>query len=684
MFKRIAFLTAIVLMAIPAWAVYFNVGNYKYYTTGANTCIVDGFSPSATTSAMSVVNFPGRVTYNGTTYSVEHIGSWAFSGNLNIEEVNIPYGVTEIEDCAFEGCTNLDVVRMPSSLNLLQGDCFKNCTGNLYIYTAASTPPECIDDPFPGAVLSRLNVRRDDPAIITKFKNATYWKRFSQIYSTANVYDISYGSGTKVGYYVIESGLAKLVGGGTTCNVASSVVVNGTTYQVREIGGYSFSSSGSVNGGITKITGTDNIETIGAGAFKGSSLTTASFAKVKYINPEAFMNCTSLSSVSLGESYERLLNFGSKSFYKCTALTSITFPYNNDVYSHNYYISFGDYAFAYSGLTKLILPRVTRTIGQYAFAHSPIQYVYIYSGGNTSAYSFEGTAFYNINSGSAKYLHVPYASLSYYRNLWSGYFTNTTGDLDKITINGVDISSNSDINVSGVSVDFSRTSITLNGVAHKDQSTTFIKSTCQHLKIYCNGVSVVNSQCAIEAKRPFTGAYADVTVFGDTNSTLWSYGVGKYTFDFHDGGNFTIKDFPNFVAVNKNCAVYYGTPASSVFTINNCSGSFTRQNKTEDVIAGFKKLTLVDTDFTNCTYSPYATYYGRGTGLVTFRSTLAAELVGDLDGNGLLEVNDVVILADIAMGGSMNGVSLTVADVDGNGKIEVNDVVMLAGTVIGS
>ncbi|MBP5497865.1 MAG: leucine-rich repeat protein [Muribaculaceae bacterium] len=59
-------------------------------------------------------------------------------------------------------------------------------------------------------------------------------------------------------------------------------------------------------------------------------------------------------------------------------------------------------------------------------------------------------------------------------------------------------------------------------------------------------------------------------------------------------------------------------------------------------------------------------------------------LLGDLDGNGVIEVNDVVKLAEIAMGGSMNGVTLSVADIDHNGKIEVNDVVKLAEIAMGS
>ena len=59
-------------------------------------------------------------------------------------------------------------------------------------------------------------------------------------------------------------------------------------------------------------------------------------------------------------------------------------------------------------------------------------------------------------------------------------------------------------------------------------------------------------------------------------------------------------------------------------------------------------------------------------------------LVGDMDGNGLLEVNDVVILADLAMGGGATAEQLAIGDLDGSGTIDVNDVVMLAEMVMGS
>ncbi|MBP5498284.1 MAG: hypothetical protein J6X81_02805, partial [Muribaculaceae bacterium] len=59
-------------------------------------------------------------------------------------------------------------------------------------------------------------------------------------------------------------------------------------------------------------------------------------------------------------------------------------------------------------------------------------------------------------------------------------------------------------------------------------------------------------------------------------------------------------------------------------------------------------------------------------------------VAGYLDGNGLLEVNDVVILAGLAMGGGATAEQLLIGDLDGSGSIDVNDVVILAGRVMGS
>ena len=69
---------------------------------------------------------------------------------------------------------------------------------------------------------------------------------------------------------------------------------------------------------------------------------------------------------------------------------------------------------------------------------------------------------------------------------------------------------------------------------------------------------------------------------------------------------------------------------------------------------------------------------------VDFETEQDQPMVGDLDGNGLLEVNDVVILAELAMSGGATAEQLAIGDLDGSGTIDVNDVVLLAGRVMGS
>ena len=67
-----------------------------------------------------------------------------------------------------------------------------------------------------------------------------------------------------------------------------------------------------------------------------------------------------------------------------------------------------------------------------------------------------------------------------------------------------------------------------------------------------------------------------------------------------------------------------------------------------------------------------------------FEDAVASPTQGDLDGNGVLEVNDVVILAELAMSGGATAEQISIGDLDGSGTIDVNDVVMLAGMVMGS
>ena len=66
--------------------------------------------------------------------SVKTIGSWAFSGCVNLRTVTLPASVTEIGEGVFGGCTNLTSVRIPASVKTIQKWTFEECEALTDVY----------------------------------------------------------------------------------------------------------------------------------------------------------------------------------------------------------------------------------------------------------------------------------------------------------------------------------------------------------------------------------------------------------------------------------------------------------------------------------------------------------------------------------------------------------------------
>ena len=66
--------------------------------------------------------------------SVKTIGSWAFSGCVNLRTVTLPASVTEIGEGVFGGCTNLTSVRIPVSVKTIQKWAFAECEALTDVY----------------------------------------------------------------------------------------------------------------------------------------------------------------------------------------------------------------------------------------------------------------------------------------------------------------------------------------------------------------------------------------------------------------------------------------------------------------------------------------------------------------------------------------------------------------------
>ena len=237
--------------------------------------------------------------------------------------------------------------------------------------------------------------------------------------------------------------------------------------------------------------------------------------------------------------------------------------------------------------------------------------------------------------------------------------------------------------VEGVSYNNSTKTLTMENVALTRSSSTAFIYTTDDITVRLIGDNTVSGMNFLSAADG-----ASVTLDGGGTATLTSVGYTSgslSTFSFINGSDCTIRNMAN---ISVTCASgssnrpFTGKSGVTTLKLINSTGEFKHKGYSyNDVVRQIKGLVLENVNLTNDTYSASKTSYGRS-GKFTFEKIGA--LLGDIDGNGLIEVNDVVLLADIAMGGSMGDVQMSIADMDGNGIIEVNDVVVLAEIAMGS
>ena len=301
------------------------------------------------------IEIPRKVLYNGKTYNVTSIGSYAFYHCTGLTSVTIPNSVTSIGSSAFKVCSGLTSVMIPNSVTYIDSSAFYGCTG----LTSVTIP------------------------------NSVTFIWSSAFYGCTGLTSVTIpNSVIFIGDYVFQgcSGLTSVTIGNSVTSIEPSMFngckklehinVNAENINLLSIDGVVYNKDASTllycPSGKTAVTIPPSVISIGDSAFYGcSGLTSVTIPNsVTSIGWYAFEGCSGLTSVTTPPS---VTSIGYYTFSGCSGLTSVTIS--------NSVTSIGSYAFSHcSGLTSVTIPNSVTSIGGSAFYDcSSLETIYVQS-----------------------------------------------------------------------------------------------------------------------------------------------------------------------------------------------------------------------------------------------------------------------------------------------------------------
>ena len=263
--------------------------------------------------------------------SVTSIGNDAFWGT-GLTSFVIPENsqLSTIGDWAFNGSAGLTTICFPANLTSIGYYAFNTC--NFTSITCNAVTPPSIDNSFPSTDASALIYV--PAASVEAYKAAEGWNKFTN-------WMIASGTcGDNLTWKLSAEGELTIEGIGAMTSTPWSIY----SEQVSTV---------TIGEGVT------NIREWAFGYYPNLTSITIP-ASVTTIGGAAFMNCSSLASVTIAEN-SQLVSIGSSAFKNCSNLTSFTLPAS--------VTSIGNDAFWGTGLTSFIIPENSQlaTIGDWAF-----------------------------------------------------------------------------------------------------------------------------------------------------------------------------------------------------------------------------------------------------------------------------------------------------------------------------
>ena len=272
--------------------------------------------------------------------SVTSIGEAAFVGCDSLTSVTIPDGVTSIGDNAFVGCTSLTSVTIPDSVTSIGDYAFCNCSS----LTSVDIPD--------GVTSIGRRAFSGCKSLISLTIGSGVTSIGDQAFCDCSLLtSITIDSGNTVyhssGNCIIETASKTLVVG---CK-NSAIPTDGS---VTSIGDNAFLGCTS----LTSITIPDSVTSIGNDAFRACiSLTSMTIPDSVTFIGSAFIDCKSLTNVNIPKG---VTSISSCTFLCCKSLTSVVIP--------NSVTSIGESAFSScASLINVTIPDSVTSIGDYAF-----------------------------------------------------------------------------------------------------------------------------------------------------------------------------------------------------------------------------------------------------------------------------------------------------------------------------
>jgi uncharacterized repeat protein (TIGR02543 family) len=299
----------------------------------------------------------GVVTIPDTTNGlpVTSIGDGAFYYCTNLTSVTIPTSITNIGDYAFDDCTSLTNVTILDSVTSIGDEAFGYCT-NLTRVTMGTNITSIGDYAFYSCTsLTNLTIGNS----VTNIGEGAFSLCTSLPAITVATNNPAYSSVAGVLFDKSTNTLIEYPGG----KAGSYTIPNSVT----NIGDQAFYECTS----LTSVTMGTNVTSLGDGAFASTSLTRVTIPNsVTSLGDYVFYGCGSLTNVIIGTN---VTSIGQQVFQSCTSLRSITIP--------NSITNIGDYAFddctslsaitvatnnpAYSSVAGVLFDKSTNTLIEY-------------------------------------------------------------------------------------------------------------------------------------------------------------------------------------------------------------------------------------------------------------------------------------------------------------------------------